>query len=101
VQVIATGNNYKIYKLTTTKFIASDYHTDGIASTGNDYDEYADESTYYVMGKDGAVQKLSLRKKSLKEVFKDDEAKLTQYMKDNNGDIDDNYLAALGDYMNH
>ena len=35
VQVIADGNNYKIYKLTTTKFVESNYTSDGLASSGN------------------------------------------------------------------
>jgi len=100
VQVLAAGKNYQIYKLTTTKFIASNYSSDGIGSQGNNYDEYADEYTYYVARKGGAPQKISLRKKSLKEAFNADLPKLNQYMQTNDGDIDDNYLKALGDFMN-
>jgi len=100
VQVIAAGNNYGIYKLTKTKFVESNYSSDGLASTGNNYDEYADEGTYYVIGKGGAPQKISLRKKALKEAFSADQGKLNQYFQANNADIDDNYLKDLGDYMN-
>jgi hypothetical protein len=69
-------------------------------STGNHYDEYADENTYYVVGKTGVPQKITLKKKSLKEAFSADPAKLNQYFSTNDGDIDDNYLKNLGDYMN-
>ena len=100
VQVIAAGNNYKIYKLTKTKFIAANYSSDGLASTGNNYDEYADEGTYYVVNKSGPPLKIALRKKALKEAFSADQGKLNQYFQANNSDIDDNYLKDLGDYMN-
>jgi len=100
VQVIAAGNNYKIYKLTKTKFIAANYSTDGLASTGNNYDEYADDGTYYVISKGGPPVKISLKKKALKEAFSADQGKLNQYFQANNSNIDDNYLKDLGDYMN-
>jgi hypothetical protein len=100
VQVIAAGNNYNIFKLIKTKFVAANYSTDGLASTGNNFDEYADETTYYVIGKSGNPQKITLKKKSLKEAFNDDQVKLNQYFKTNDGDIDDNYLKDLGGYMN-
>ena len=44
--------------------------------------------------------KIAPRKKALKEVFNADQGKIDQYFKTNNGDIDDNYLKDLGDYMN-
>ena len=49
MQVLSAGSKYKIYKLTTTKFIKSDMETNGLVSSGNPYDEYADEITYYVL----------------------------------------------------
>jgi hypothetical protein len=103
VQVIASGSNYKIYKLTKTKFVASNYSSDGLASTGNNYDEYQDEGTYYVLdAKTNQLQKLpSLRKKTIKEVFAKEPDKLSKFMADNSdSSIDDSYLANLGDYMN-
>ncbi|MFI5138977.1 MAG: hypothetical protein ACHQIM_14230, partial [Sphingobacteriales bacterium] len=44
--LISAGKNYKIYKLTTTKFVKNDFHSDGMTSTGNNYDEYVDEYNY-------------------------------------------------------
>jgi hypothetical protein len=101
VQVIADGPVYKIYKKIKTKFVASNYVSDGVASSGNDYDEYEDEFIYYLLNvKTGKLQPIGLKKKVLKQAFAADEAKADGYFKTNDGDIDDNYLVALGDYMN-
>jgi hypothetical protein len=100
VEVIASGGSYKIYKLTRTEFVKANYRSDGVASTGNNYDEYVDTYTYYVIGKTGVPKKFALRKKSLKDAFSDDPNKINQYFSTNNGDINDDYLKGLGDYMN-
>jgi hypothetical protein len=101
VQVIASGNNYKIYKAVSTKFIKSNYESDGLASTGNNFDLYQDEFTYYILNvKTNQLQKIGLKKKALKQAFAADETKADSYFKTNDSDIDDNYLASLGDYMN-
>jgi len=101
VQVIASGNNYKIYKTIKTRFIASNYESDGLASTGNNFDLYEDEFDYYILNvKTNQLQKIGLKKKVLKQAFAADGTKADGYFKTNDGDIDDNYLASLGDYMN-
>jgi len=101
VQIISDGSTYKIYKLTKTKFIASNYHSDGIASTGNPYDEFQDDDSYFVVyAKTNQVQKLALKKKAIKQAFAADENKVTAYLQANDGDIDENYLHDFGDYMN-
>ena len=101
MQIISDGSTYKIYKLTKTKFIASNYHSDGIASTGNPYDEFQDDDSYFVVyAKTNQVQKLALKKKAIKQAFAADENKVTAYLQANDGDIDENYLHDFGDYMN-
>jgi hypothetical protein len=102
VQVIADGNSYKIYKAIKTKFVAADYTTNGIASTGNAFDSFEDEDTYYILNvKTNFLQKLPLKKKAIKEVFAQDPDKLNKFMGENSGSsIDDSYLANLADYMN-
>jgi hypothetical protein len=47
--LIAKGTKYAVYKLTTTKFVKSNYHTDGVTLTGNPYDEYIDKHKYYLV----------------------------------------------------
>jgi hypothetical protein len=101
VQVLASGKKYKIYKLIKTKFVRSDFVNNGVTSHGNDYDEYVDDADYYVLDVQGnQSQKLSLKKKSIKEDFAKDADKVNKYLSDNSGSIDDTYLSKLGAYMN-
>lgn len=101
VQVLSSGKKYKFYKLINTRFIKSDYVNNGFTTHGNDYDEYVDEGTYFVLNvSNNQLKKASLKKKSLKEVFAADADKLNKFMTDNSSDIDDAYLNKLGDYMN-
>lgn len=99
--LLSGGKNYKIYKLISTKFIKANYQTDGMTSTGNNYDEYDDEYTYYVLNeKDNKLQELRLKKKSLKEVFADDSKKLQEFMSGDSEKINDEYLKQLGAFLN-
>jgi len=100
-QVLSSGNNYKIYKAVKTRFELANYVSDGVASSGNNFDSYQDEYTYYILNvKTNQLQKISLKKKALKQAFAADGNKADGYFKTNDADIDDNYLASLGDYMN-
>jgi len=101
VQALSSGKKYKIYKLTKTRFVKSDYVNNGVTSHGNDYDEYIDDADYFVAdAQGGKPQKISLKKKSLKDAFAKDADKVNKYLSDNSGTIDDAYLSKLGDYMN-
>jgi hypothetical protein len=101
VQVLASGKRYKIYKLIKTRFAKSDYVNTGVTSHGNDYDEYIDDPDYYVLDlQGGQPQKLSLKKKSIKEDFAKEADKVNKFLSDNPGNIDDAYLSKLGNYMN-
>ncbi|MDB5139807.1 MAG: hypothetical protein JWR12_1723 [Mucilaginibacter sp.] len=99
VQLIAGGSRYNLYKRTITTFVKNNYHSDGMASTGNNYDEYVDDNTYYVLNKQtNQLQQFSLKKKSIKAVF---EGKaLDAFFAANNGSIDDKYLKSLGYFVN-
>jgi hypothetical protein len=100
-QVISEGSKYKIYKLITMKFIPANYQTDGIQSTGNQYDEYADIGHYFIMNMTTTVfQPMMLTKKGLVEAFGAEGDKLTGYLAAHKGKIDDDYLKNLGDAMN-
>ena len=48
VEVLSSGNRYKIYKKITTKFVRADYVSNGMTAHGNDYDEFVDDDTYFV-----------------------------------------------------
>ncbi len=99
-EAIAFGDNYDIFKLTTTKFVKSDYHSDGIASSGNNYDEYVDTENYYLLNvSDGTATKFELKKKSLKQIFT--MPKATEYFAAHKSDdLNDQFLKGLGDNIN-
>ncbi|MFI5137793.1 MAG: hypothetical protein ACHQIM_08185 [Sphingobacteriales bacterium] len=98
VQVIADGAKFRIYKFTQTHFVKNNYHTDGIATTGNNYDEYVDDNTYYVLNvQNNQLKELSLKRKAIKTVFGNG---ADSYLSSNPGTIDDEYLKKLGDFVN-
>jgi len=99
--VLGGGSKYKIYKNIGTKYVKANYVNNGVTQYGNNFDEYKDESDYYVAKLPGGQpQKISLRKKAIKTAFAADGDKANKFLNDNDGDIDDAYLAKLGDYMN-
>ena len=60
-----------------------------------------DENTYYLVPANNQLQKLTLKRKAIKRVFENDENKLDAFFsKNNSGNIDDQFLKDLGDYMN-
>jgi len=101
VQVLASGDKYKIYKLIKTRFVKADYVNAGVIAHGTDFDEYVDEPDYYVVDvQSGKAKKLSLKKKSIKESFIKEADKTNKYLSDNGGSINDKYLSKFGDYIN-
>ncbi|MDB5133774.1 MAG: hypothetical protein JWP37_377 [Mucilaginibacter sp.] len=102
MQVLATGSKYKIYKQLGTKYIPNNYVSNGMTSSGNNYDEFKDESVYYaVKMPEGTIQKFSLKRKGIKTAFAADIAKVNKFESAHDSDeIDDKYLKALGDYIN-
>jgi hypothetical protein len=102
VECLANGNKYSLYKVVNTKFKKADYRTDGLTESGNNYDEYIDDITYYVTdGKGGGAKKLELKKKSLLAVFAGDKDKVDAYLKKNSyDDLDAAYVQGVVDYLN-
>ena len=102
VQVLAEGSRYIIYKQLNTKFYPNDYVSNGMTSTGNNYDEIKDEPAYYAVKVPGGTPvKFALKNKAIKTAFAADAAKVSKYLSDHDSDIDDNYLKGLGDYLNN
>lgn len=101
VQVLASGPKYNIYKATQTSFVKSDYVNRGVAAHGNDYDEFVDDFTYYLLDvQANQMQKIAPKKKALKAAFAKEADKINKYLANHSGDIDDAYLSNLGAYMN-
>jgi hypothetical protein len=100
-KLITGGKKYKIYKLTKTRFVKNNYHSDGMTSTGNNYDEFEDEDNYYVISAhDKKVQPFSLKNKSIKTVFAGEGDRVNTFFSEYPGAIDEAYLKNMNDYMN-
>lgn len=101
-EVLVNGDKYKLYKLTKTKFMPSNFTTNGIVSSGNSYDEYADGNIYYLISADGQIQKLEMKQKTIKRAFEKDEKKLQEFLSNNNSrEIDESFLKDMVIYMNN
>ena len=102
VQVLAAGSKYKIYKQLGTTFFPNDYVSNGMTSSGNNYDEIKDVPVYYAVKLPGGpLQKFTLRAKSIKTMFAADAVKVNKYLSSHDSDIDDAYIKDLGDYLNN
>ena len=100
-QVIALGDNYDIFKLTTTKFVKANFHSDGIASTGNNYDEYVNADSYYLLNvKTNELNKFDLKKKTIKQIFANVPKANDYFSQHKNDDFNDLFLKGLGNYIN-
>lgn len=90
------GDKYSLYKDIKTKYIPSDYQTNGIVSSGNLYDEYKDEFTYYIVTPNGPGHEISLRSKAIKAFFAADKDKVDAFFKNHaNMSVDENFLVLL------
>ena len=103
VQVLSSGSKYIIYKDINTKFHKADFTTNGITSSGNNYDSYDDNSNYYLVTQpNGTPVKFSLKRSAIKKIFGADAAKVNQFISAHDSDeVDDIYLEKLGDFMNN
>ena len=95
--LVKDASKFSLYKSLQTKFIKSNYTTNGIAESGNKYDEYKDEISYYVVlpgGKD--FRKLELKKKSIKQALSSETSKVEAYFSSHQQDIlNEDFLTGL------
>jgi hypothetical protein len=92
---LVEGDKYSLYRFTKTTFVPSDYTSNGIVTSGNLYDEYKDEVTYYVIFPNGSVHETSLKKKSVKNLFGAEKAKVDNFFKAFSGDAFDETIFTL------
>ncbi|MBS1522715.1 MAG: hypothetical protein JST50_17080 [Bacteroidetes bacterium] len=101
VQVLASGPKYKIVKLIRTNFSSSGVAHTAAGDIGQDYDEYSDEAEYYVFNvQTKQLQKITLKKRALKEAFQKETDKVNKFMSENDGSVDDDFLGKLGVVVN-
>ncbi len=96
-------SKYSLYKLLSTNFVKSDYHSDGLVESGTPYDEYVDTYEYYIVMPDGkSYQKLTdLKAKSIKTALSNESVKVDAYFSDHkHEDVNEYFLSGLIDYLN-
>src|SRR5262249_11457199 len=98
-----SGSGYGLYKLTKTTFKKADFHTDGMVESGNNYDEFADDVSYYILAPGATTAtKIELKKKSIKEVLAGAKQKTDDYLSAHRGeDINEDFLTGLVGSLNH
>jgi hypothetical protein len=92
---LVEGEKYSLYRFTKTTFVPSDYTSNGIVTSGNLYDEYKDEITYYVIFPNGTVHETPLKKKTVKNLFSGEKAKLDSFFKAFSGETFDEKIFTL------
>lgn len=82
--LVKKEGKYGLYKYVKAKFVKSDYHTDGMVESGNPYDEYVDESRYFILFPDGTTfHELPMRVKPLREMLSGEaNGKAAAYLKE-------------------
>lgn len=86
-QVLYKGPKYSGYKMYKSKFIPAGQTTNGYLTEGNNYDEYMDIITFYLLDqRTGEAVIFEITKKSLRKVLSSESATVEQYFKDHKGD---------------
>lgn len=101
--VLSKGPKYSLYKFTRTNFIASNFFTNGVSSSGNMYDEFKDESTYYLVTTDGKTSIVPLKRKSVKSLFAAEKEKVNSFFRENDtveNSFGEKFLGDLVNYLN-
>ena len=101
--LIANGPKYSAYKSIRSKFVKSNYSSNGLTEIGNNYDEYVDtEKFYWVDQRANTAGFFELKKKSLKAIFPSEKAKIEEFfLQHKYDDIDENFVKKLIDFLNH
>jgi hypothetical protein len=96
-------DKYSLYKMTKTRFVKSNYHSDGMVESGNPFDEYVEENYYFIVPPGGQPYKviMDLRIKALKEVLNADNPRAATYISKHRYDkVDEAFLKDMVDFIN-
>jgi hypothetical protein len=102
VLVPAVSRKYALYRDLRTRFVKSDYHSDGMTESGNPYDEYVDNSIYYVVLPGGLkARRLEMNKKYIKSILPEEGNKVNEFFSKHRYDeISETLLKDLINYLN-
>ncbi len=98
----AAKAKYALYKRTTTKFVKANYVSTGLTSSGNNYDEFLDDTRYFVYSTQAkSFLPVDLKKKPIKAVFENEKSKVDEWFSQNgNAVIDETFLKGLINFLN-
>ncbi len=100
--ILSSESKLKLIRSVKTKFVKANYVTTGLTESGNNYDEYVDEFTYYVYFPSlKSFKSFELRKKSIKQVFIDYKDQVNEYFgKNSDADINETFIKGLVESLN-
>lgn len=94
--LLKNDNGFTVLKKISTKFFPVDKRDIMKVKSGDFSDEFRDEIKYFVSFKKGKLEEFKLREKSILKVLPDTKEHLVkQYFKENNRDINDEYVVNL------
>lgn len=101
-QVLTKGKNYTLYKINATKFERSNYVSTGLTESGHNYDLYVDKPIYYIFSLASAqLRQLDIKKKSLKNAFPKEQAKVDAYFSENADEkVNEDFVIGLIESLN-
>ncbi|MFI5155958.1 MAG: carboxypeptidase-like regulatory domain-containing protein [Chitinophagales bacterium] len=103
LRLVNPEGKYGLYKFVKVKFVKSDYHSDGMVESGNPYDEYVDQSRYFILYPDGTTfHELTMKMKALRELLSNEGGgKAGAYLKEHRYDpVNEEFLVTLVTEMN-
>jgi hypothetical protein len=101
IVLVKAGGKYALYKSITTKFTKANYVSNGLVEHGNNYDEFIDQETYFVILPNNVLRTVDLKKKSIKNTFFEEGDKVEKYISKHWDDsINEIFLTDLVYYLN-
>jgi hypothetical protein len=103
VQLLEGGeNNYLLCKYTKTKLEKANYVSSGLIESGHNYDEFIDETIYFLVFPDGTTLKtITLKKNGIKENLCNEKPKVDNYFLENkNVPVNEAFLTGLIKVLN-
>lgn len=101
-QVLYKGSKYSFYKQIKSEFVGANQKTNGYVREGNDYDEYHDVFTYYIVDrKKGEPIAFELSRKSLRKSLYAESDIVEQFFKNHKWEkVDDTFVVYLAERVN-
>ncbi len=93
---------YSLYKECSVRFVKSNYRDDGMIQTGKPYDEYLDNSLYYlILPNENTFRVVPLKPKEIKNLLLARREKVNAYFSQHRDDeINETFLTGLIYYIN-